>query len=250
MNIPQVVIVLCNPNEGKNIGAVCRAMFTMGLSRLRIVGHRADYDDEDIRTLSVHAFHLWEQAEFFDNLTDAVADCVFAAGTTRRGGHKRSFSTASPRELASRVLSLYSESRAAIVFGNERTGLTEDELNICSFSVSIPAVEKAGSLNLSHAVQIIAYELYLAFQSTVHIASQTVFSAGVSVSLSRIDKTVDKIILNLKEIGFFSLGKPEYMKRFWRSVFSRAALSEEEALYIEKIFDKTSCLHLKHKPDI
>lgn len=250
MDIAQVIIVLCKPNEGKNIGAVCRAMFTMGLSRLRIVGHKADYNDEDIRTLAVHAFSLWEQAEFFDNLEDAVTDCVFAAGTTRRRGHKRNFSVTEPRELAARISCLPSASPAAVVFGNERTGLTEDELNLCSFAVTIPADEKAGSLNLSHAVQIIAYELYLACQKDVHISLQPAFAAGGPVSLSFLDQTVDKIILHLKKIGFFSLGQPEDMKRFWRSVLSRAALSEEEARYIEKIFYKASCLSLKNKTDI
>lgn len=250
MNIPQTVIVLCKPNEGKNIGAVCRAMFTMGLSRLRIVGERSDYEDEEIRTLAVHAFHLWEKAEFFDSLEHAVEDCVFAAGTTRRGGHKRSFSVCGPRELSSRIFSLPSACRAAVVFGNERTGLTEAELNICSCAVTIPADAKSGSLNLSHAVQIIAYELYCAFQSSVRGGLKGSGLLCEAVSISRLEKTVDEIIGSLRKIGFFSVGNPENMKRFWLSILSRAALSEEEARYVEKIFYKASRLSLKNKADI
>ena len=250
MDISQTVIVLCKPNEGKNIGAVCRAMFTMGLSRLRIVGKRSDYKDEEIRTLAVHAFHLWEKAEFFDRLENAVKDCVFAAGTTRRGGHKRSFSVCSPQELSSRIFSLPSACRAAVVFGNERTGLTEDELNICAFAVTIPADAKAGSLNLSHAVQVIAYELYCAFQSSVRGGLKDSCCLSEAVSISRLEQTVDEVTGSLRKIGFFSSGNSEGMKRFWLSILSRAALSEEETRYIEKIFYKAACLSLKNKTDI
>lgn len=244
MDISGVVIVLCKPNEAKNIGSVCRAMFTMGLKRLRIVGARNDYNIEEIRTLAVHAFHIWENAEFFESLEPALADCVFAAGTTRRAGHKRSFSVSEPRELSSRVFSLPSGSRAAVVFGNERTGLTDDELNACGFAVTIPADPKAGSINLSHAVQIIAYELYR------NASGAFSGSAVPPISLLRLHKTVDEITADLQKMGFFSLGSSDNMKRFWLSVLSRSALNEEEALYIEKIFYKASCLALKNKADM
>ncbi|WP_428770920.1 RNA methyltransferase [Treponema sp. HNW] len=243
MDISDVVIVLCKPNEAKNIGSVCRAMFTMGLKRLRIVGKRRDYNDEEIRTLAVHAFHIWENADFFDTLPPALEDCVCAAGTTRRSGHKRGFLISEPRELSSRIFSLPDGSLAAVVFGNERTGLTDNELNACTFAVTIPAEPKAGSINLSHAVQIIAYELYR--------GARPLCPSAVSppVPLSRLHTTADRIIGNLQKIGFFSLGNPDEMKRFWLSVLSRSAVCEKDVLYIEKIFHKAACLSLKNKAD-
>lgn len=65
MNLADIVIVLCNPAESGNIGAVCRAMKNMELSCLRIVGKRSDYDGETVKTRAVHSYDVWENAEFY-----------------------------------------------------------------------------------------------------------------------------------------------------------------------------------------
>lgn len=231
MDLSKICIVLCRPEESRNIGAVCRAMANSGITRLRIVGRRQDYDDEKVRILAIHAAYIWEQASFFDTITAATADCSFAAGTTRRAGKKRKDKLLLPEELAQHTAAVPG---GAIVFGNERTGLTDEELNECTLGVTIPSSPAFASLNLSHAVQIICYTLY---------RNATLRSPGYTpVSLSRIDETVTSVTDNLKKIGFFSVtGRPE-MEQFWRAVFSRAALSEGECQYIEKIFTKAAGL--------
>ena len=75
MDLSQTVIVLCRPEESRNIGATCRAMANAGITQLRIVGHREDYNEEKIRILAIHATYIWEQATFFDSITAATADC-------------------------------------------------------------------------------------------------------------------------------------------------------------------------------
>ncbi|MGI5174438.1 RNA methyltransferase [Treponema sp. OMZ 840] len=243
MELSNIVVVLCNPNESKNIGSVCRAMVNTGLSRLRIVGTRADYKADVIQKLAVHSYHIWEQAEFYEDLSQAVNDCVFAAGTTRRRGQKRKNYSFLPEEFAQKVFSVPSNKvRAAVVFGNERTGLTDAELYMCNIAVTIPSNPASGSLNLSHAVQIIAYELYR--------RALPAASSYNPVALERLRHTVSVLADNLQRIGFFSLTGRTEMERFWLSVFSRAGLSEEEAGYIEKIFVKTAALALKDKSDI
>ena len=234
MDLSQISIVLCRPEESRNIGAVCRAMANSGLSKLRIVGNKDDYDDERVRILAIHSVAIWENAEFFSNIKDACKDCSFIAGTTRRKGKKRKDTLLLPEDLAERVVSI---PRAAIVFGNERTGLTDIELDECTMGVTIPSHEDFGSLNLSHAVQIICYSLFRVAQKK---------SPGMSpVDLYRLDKTIFTITENLQKIGFFHIAGRKDMEAFWRSVLSRASLSEGECQYIEKIFNKITGLSQK-----
>lgn len=245
MNLSNVTIVLAHPEESRNIGSVCRAMANADISDLRIVGNRSDYNEEQIRILAIHAVPIWENARFFDTITAASDDCTLAAGTTRRRGKKRKGKLLLPEEfaeLAAQITDAENGSRAAserppraaIVFGNERTGLTDEELDECTLGVTIPSSENFASLNLSHAVQIICYELFR--QSKPHYTGYT------PLPLSRIDKTVATITDNLQQIGFFKItGKPD-MEKFWRGILSRAAISESEAQYIEKIFTKAAGL--------
>jgi len=243
MDLSNVVIVLCRPCESKNIGSVCRAMLSMGLRRLRIVGAQTEYNTEHIKTLAVHAFELWEQAEFYGGLVAALNDCSFSVGATRRHGQKRKSYFLLPEDFALKVSSVAAQSvPAAVVFGNEKTGLTDDELNLCNAALTIPSDPKSGSLNLSHAVQIVAYELY-----RKALPAERSFCP---ITRGRLQKTVDMITDNLCRIGFFSLGGRDDMERFWLSVLAKAALFEDEALYVEKIFTKAAALSLKHKIDV
>lgn len=237
MNLSNVVIVLSRPEESRNVGAVCRAMANNGLKALRIVGKKADFDEERVRILAIHAVKIWESAEFFDSITDAAADCVLCAGTTRRRGKKRG-KLLLPEEFSETVAPISDGGKIAVVFGNERTGLEENELAECTIGVTIPSDSGFGSLNLSHAVQIIAYHLF-----RKNLSDEKAISRGsVPVSLGRISKTVTRIADNLQKIGFFKVTGRDDMEKFWRDLLSRAALSESEAKYIEKIFDKAAGL--------
>ena len=239
MDLKKIVIVLVRPEESRNVGAVCRAMANSGLGTLRIVGSRDDFDDERVRILAIHAAGIWEQARFFDDIKSATADCTFAAGTTRRRGKKRTDKLLLPEECAgsmARITGTRADEggRAALLFGNERTGMTDDELATCTAGVIIPASPDFASLNLSHAVQIMGYQLFRAQGTT---------SPGYTpIALERLDRTVTTIADDLQKIGFFTLaGRPD-MERFWRMMLSRAALSEGEAAYLEKLFDKAAGL--------
>ena len=232
MNLDNVHIVLCRPEESRNIGAACRAMANSGITRLRIVGKRNDFDEERVRILAIHAAGIWENAEFFGTIEEATADCSISAATTRRRGKKRKGKLFLPEEFCS--FAKESGGKIAVVFGNERTGLTDSEVDSCTAAVTIPSSEEFGSLNLSHAVQIICYHLFRAQEPDL--------KGYTPVPLSRLDKTVATIADDLQKIGFFKIaGRPD-MERFWRAVLSRAALSESEAKYIEKIFNKAAGL--------
>ena len=136
--------------------------------------------------------------------------------------------------------------RVAIVFGNERTGLTDDQLDMCTLGVTIPTSDEFGSLNLSHAVQILCYHMFRQNLENNHKD----YRGYTPVTLERIDGAVKCVTDNLQKVGFFKMPGREDMEEYWRSLLARASLSEGEVQYLEKIFTKMSGLASKnHKSD-
>ncbi len=242
MKLANIVIVLDHPDESRNIGAACRAMANNDICELRIVGKIEDYDIEHIHVLAIHAGSIFDNAKFYDSIKDATSDCTICAGTTRRFGKKRG-KLLLPEEFSALVKDKTENSKVAIIFGNERTGLTDEQLDQCNLGVKIPSSENFGSLNLSHAVQIISYQMF-----RENLTEQYGEYHGYTpLTLERVDQTVKIITDNMKKIGFFKMPGREDMENFWRSVLSRASLSESEAKYLEKTFDKMSGLAGKNK---
>ncbi len=243
MNLNNIVIVLDHPDESRNIGAACRAMANNDIKELRIVGNKTDYDIEHIHVLAIHAGPIFDRAKFYSSIKEATADCVICAGTTRRSGKKRG-KLLLPEEFADQMSSTSEEGgKLAIVFGNERTGLTDQQLDQCTMGITIPSSNDFGSLNLSHAVQIICYHLF-----RKKLSERPGGYKGVSpVSLERIDKAVQNITDDMQKIGFFKMPGREDMENFWRSLLSRSAITESEAQYLEKTFSKMAGLSEKKK---
>ena len=264
MNLQNVVVVLDHPDESRNIGAVCRAMANNDIKILRIVGSKENYDIEHIHVLAIHAGYIFDNAEFFDSLTDAVKDCCLCAGTTRRRGKKRG-KLLLPEEFAKEASKITDMgvgtgnakiatgagvgtdanigtgaggAKIALVFGNERTGLTDDQLDECTMGVTIPSSDDFGSLNLSHAVQIMCYQLFRENKGEIRGYNP--------ITLERLGSTVKTISTSLEQIGFFKLAGRDDMEMFWRDILSRANLSEGEAQYLEKTFTKMAGLAKKN----
>lgn len=220
-------------------------MANCDIKQLRIVGKKESYDTETVHRLAIHAAYIYDGAQFFDSITEAVKDCAIAAGTTRRRGQNRKGKLFLPEEFADTASTLTGASgkpddgtKIAVVFGNERTGLTDDQLKECNMGVTIPSSEEFGSLNLSHAVQIICYHLFR--KKNDYLTGYT------PLTRERLQKTVNSIADNLQKIGFFKLnGRPD-MEAFWSALLSRAAISEGEAQYLEKIFSKAAGLSQKN----
>ena len=247
MNLSNIVIVLDHPDESRNIGAACRAMANNDISELRIVGKKEDYDIEHIHVLAIHAGPIFDKATFYDSITEATKDCSICAGTTRRRGKKRG-KLLLPEEFAEMadVVSTGSTTgvggKVAVIFGNERTGLTDEQLDQCNLGVTIPSSDNFGSLNLSHAVQIMSYHLF----RRALLQKKGEYRGYTPLSLERVDRAVATITDDMQKIGFFKMPGREDMENFWRSILSRASLSEGEAQYLEKTFDKMAGLASKN----
>jgi tRNA/rRNA methyltransferase/tRNA (cytidine32/uridine32-2'-O)-methyltransferase len=213
-------------------------MKNMGLSRLRLVAPPAGWDEELIRARAVHAGDIWEAAEVFGSLSAAVADCTLVIGTTRRRGRKRK-GTLDAAEAAAFLRDR--PGRAALVFGNERTGLDGEEMALCSLGSHIPVSREFPSLNLSHAVQIYAYELYRRLGNS-GAGAEEVKGQWIPLERPGIEVLVGEITGSLKSLGFYKQPGREEQERFLRDVFSRAALTEREARYLGDIFAKAARL--------
>jgi len=234
MLLHDIKIILCQASKGGNVGAVCRVMKNMGLSGLRLAAPQS-LDTEQISAFAVHALDLWEEAQTFDNLADAVADCAIVVGTTRRRGHHRKSVSMTPRALAEWLSQR--QGKAAIVFGGERTGLEDSELELCNVASHIPVSDAQPSLNLSHAVQIYAYEFFLALEKQSPAKGE-----WQPMNQSEVSALVGSIADTLASLGFYRHPNREEQTRFLRDIISRAGLTEREGSYLKDIFVKAARL--------
>ena len=216
------------------MGAVCRAMKNMGLSELRLVAPNP-LDTEKILARAVHAEDVWENARSFDSLAEAAADCAIVVGATRRRGHHRKSVSMTPRALAEWLAG--HNGTAAIVFGNERTGLEDSELELCNAATHIPVSEIQPSLNLSHAVQIYAYELFLALEPQNPVKGE-----WSPMNQAEISALSDSITDTLESYGFYRHPVKEEQARFLRDIISRAGLTDREGGYFKDIIAKSARL--------
>ena len=229
-NLDRIEIILCDTQDGANIGSVCRAMKTMGLTHLTLVTDRI-YDEERVRTLALHAYDLYQNRREFTDLRDAISDSILSVAATRRVGKGRKTSRISPEELADLVGGL-GAGKVSVVFGCESNGLSDEQVRACSTVVTIPTSDRFPSLNLSQAVQIICYAL---FQRLRPFANQSNV-----VSSKRTDDASSLCINELEAIGYFKNDdEAAFTKEFLASIMQRAGMTEGEVQRFEKIFTKT-----------
>src|SRR5260370_26865475 len=157
-------VVLVRPEVAANLGATARVMRNMGLTDLVLVAPVADPTDRNARQLSTHGEAILDRCRTVAELGEAVADCVFVAGTSARlGGLFRRQSLGTPQEMLPRLADLLPAGPAALVFGPEPTGLTNAEVRRCHFLIHIPTDPAYPALNLAQAVAICLYELRIAW---------------------------------------------------------------------------------------
>jgi tRNA/rRNA methyltransferase len=157
---PAPVVVLVEPQLGENIGAVARAMGNFGLSRLRLVRPVQGWPNERARIMAAGADRILEQAQLFDSVEAALADCHYVLAATARMhdqakpvvGADAAAQLAAPRVAAGETV--------ALMFGRERNGLENDEVGMADAIITLPVNPAFASLNLGQAVVVIAYEWF------------------------------------------------------------------------------------------
>ena len=158
--LDNIVVVLDEPKDVVNIAGVIRVMMNMGLSQLRLVAPD-EYDLRRITGIAHRSDELAESAEVFPTLRAALADTVFAVGTSARTRTaQRNY--VRPRDVAPRIVERANEGPVALVFGREDRGLTNESLDLCDAIAIIPTVPEYTSLNLAQACLVLCYEVHLA----------------------------------------------------------------------------------------
>jgi len=161
--LDNVVVVLSRPTEPMNIGAACRAMKTMGLRHLRLISP-LNPKGRSARALAHGAEDILDDALVVDDLMEAVGDARVVTGTTARERQLRKRALLTPAELADHIAAHSREGRVVIMFGTERTGLTNDETDLCRYLSTVDSAPEQPSLNLAQAVMLYSWEIRQAMQ--------------------------------------------------------------------------------------
>jgi TrmH family RNA methyltransferase len=215
-----VRVVLVDPSHPGNIGSVARAMKNMALDDLILVRPRS-FPHADSVALAAGADDILARARVAGTVAEAIVDCGFVAGSTSRPrSYHWEFTT--PRDAAARVVALPEESRAALLFGSERYGLGNEDLDHCNVLIRIPANPDYCSLNLAMSVQLLAYEIFMAReqpQSRVQLETPLATSGDMERFYAHL-QTV------LEEIEFED--RTGYLMERLRRLFNRAQLDGNE----------------------
>jgi tRNA (cytidine32/uridine32-2'-O)-methyltransferase len=214
--------VLCETSHPGNIGAAARAMKTMGFTDLALVNPKEFPSTEAIARAS-GASDVLARARVVDTLSEAIADCGLVIGASaRRRRHK--CPEFNPRECATEVLSVAINKPVAIVFGAERTGLSNAQTEKCHSLVYIPANPDYSSLNLASAIQIIAYELRFA-QADFLPPQQPEYPPASARDMELFYEHLERVMINS---GFLKPDNPRHLMRKLHRLFNRAQPDEHE----------------------
>ena len=228
MDLANLRTVLVGTSHPGNIGASARALKTMGLSRLALVAPLAYPHPDATARAAGAAPDVLEQATVHATLDDALAGCEFVLGASARR-RTIEWPTLSPREAAERVATGFAGREVAIVFGRERTGLDNTELERCHALVTIDADPGYSSLNLAAAVQVLAYEMRCAhrmFESRREGAAPTKDSRlATADELEHLYQHFERVML---ATGFLDPASPRHLMRRLRRLFNRAQVDENE----------------------
>jgi len=227
LRLPEIYVVLVEPEYAGNVGFTARAMMNFGFRKLVVVNPKVELNG-DARIFASHAVEVLERSLVVDSFDDAISLFDFAVGTTSRVGGDYNVLRVpiTPRMLAESIWEV--EGRVGIFFGRESIGLKNEELARCDLVVSIPASESYPVLNVSHAVAVILYEL---FSHKGEIGGWRFREA------SRVEK---EMLLKYFDALLKALNYPEHKRRIanliFRHVIGRAFISGREAHTLMGVF--------------
>ena len=238
-----LVVVLPRPQDLVNIAGVVRAMKNFELRDLRLVDP-AEYEPYRIEGIAHNTGDLLQRVRLFEALEDALQDCVHVVGlTARQRSAKRNMQR--PRDAAADMVEMAESGLTAILLGPEDAGLTNEELDLCDRTVTIPTNPRYASLNLVQAFSLMAYELLLARNDARPFkAPRREAPPATHDDMERLFADADRA---LATIDFFKTRQRENVMRTVREILHRTPLDQREvklfrAMWIEvvRFFERTS----------
>jgi len=233
--------ILVNPQLGENIGACARALKNFGFSDLNIVAPRDPWPNTKARMTSVGAYNIIQKAKIYKNVSEAVKkfDLVFATTARKRDVNKKHISIVN----FVKILIKHKNSNIGIMFGAEASGLSNNDLSLSNFIVQIPTSNKLTSLNLSHAVIEICYEIYKSLHFTKFKKEKMLSKISSKSSIKNLIRFLEQMLDKKK--FFKPLEKKKSMILNINNIFGRLELSDKEIRILFSIF---SSLNKKDRP--
>ncbi len=233
-----VRVVLVSPEHDSNVGAVARAMKNFGCTQLVLVSPLAKIGFEATK-FAKHSTDVLENAQKCDSLEKAVRGCHFVVGTTGVSDRfaDRLKNLVSLPDLASKM---HPEETIAIVFGRESTGLTQEELDACDVVCTIPTAPLHTVLNLSHAVAVVCYQLYV--DGVLGQVSEE--KKGGARPASRESRLVLERMFDELVAGLPSVRDPEKVANALKNMIERSRATEDE---VRSLTAAMSPLHAARK---
>ena len=230
--LARVRIVLINTTHPGNIGATARSMKVMGLSALHLVTPKI-YPHADATARASGADDVLQRAQVHRSLEDALAGCGLVLGTSARL-RSLPLPLLDARRAASQTLAESADHEVAVLFGRERYGLTNEEMQRCHFLVNIPANPDYSSLNIAQAVQIIVYELRVAAMGYAGIAVEP--PDWQPVDGAQMERLFEHLEATLLDIRFLNPRQPKKLMARLRRLFNRARPDQNEVNILRGIF--------------
>ncbi len=216
-------VILLEPVVPGNIGAVARVMKNFNFSKLVLINPHCDHLCPEARNRAKHSQEILENAEVCEFFV--VDDYDYLIATTAKLGtdYNITRSPLTPNELAQKVKELNPATKIGLVIGREGHGMFNEEIEKCDFAVTIPSTKDYSTLNLSHAVAILLYELHNA------LASENVMSHIAPITKAE----KDQIMKMLKEIfdntDWETAEKKETQQKLWKKIIGKAMLTKRES---------------------
>ncbi|MCO8057902.1 RNA methyltransferase [Acinetobacter towneri] len=253
-HLSHVRIVMVNTTLPANIGSALRAMKTMGLCKLVLVDPKT-YPHPDIDALAAGATDLIEQIEVVEQLKDAIADCHLVFGTSARS-RTIPWPLLDARPAAEKSLNAVAQhgQNVAIIFGREDRGLTNEELALANYHVTIPVNEEYGVLNVAQAIQVICYEMRMAAIDIVGKIADPAATMQVTdseamqwdeplVNHEQMQQFYPHLEKMLAEIEFMDPKNPRLLPLRLRRLFGRIQLDRMEYHLLRGIFSRVQAMN-------
>ncbi|CAG4892435.1 RNA methyltransferase [Paraburkholderia saeva] len=232
--------VLVEPSHPGNVGAAARAVKTMGFSRLVLVAPRVSnvQNDPEAVAMASGADDVLASAHVVPTLTDALNGVHWSIALTARA---REYG---PPQLSPRVAAVEARNHAAqgeiaLVFGNERTGLSNEDVERCSVLAHIPANPAYSSLNLAQAIQVLSYELRMAYLDMQVASSSAMGNIDPDASPRAASEEIERMYVHLENaliaLEFLDPANPKKLMSRLRRLFARSGLEREEVNIVRGI---------------
>ncbi len=228
-------IVLVNTHHPGNIGSTARAMKNMGITRLYLVDPK-NFPSFEASQLASSATDILKNAVVVDSLSAALKGCSFVCGTTARLRSVK-WPQVDGRECGELIHAESEQHEVALVFGRERSGLSNDELEQCQTLVNITTGEAYSSLNLGQAVQVLSYEILMASRKGVSKPATEIPAdeKDMLATSDQLEGMYNHYMDALTDLNFFGKRNPEHIMRKLRCLYGRARPTQREVQILRGI---------------